>query len=80
MSFYGLNQYEVGTRVKIASRQTLEDFQRTWKYHHPLQSEQLSFAEHIAVVQEVSMYHGGDILYILKDTPGTWHQRCLLAT
>lgn len=68
-----------GTRVRVAERAFLERFMNEWKYHHKLQPEQLAYAGTVAVVEKVSFYHGGDVLYNLKDIPGTWHEQCLLA-
>lgn len=72
-------EYPVGSQVRIADRQQLENFLTSWKYHHPLQPEQLPFADSIAEVEEVSFYHGGDELYNLKGVPGIWHEQCLTA-
>ena len=72
-------RFAVGAPVRIASRATLETFQRQWTYHHPLTAEQLAFADHEAVVAEVAFYHGGDPLYSLAGIPGIWHEPCLAA-
>ncbi len=48
-----------------------------WNYHHKLQLEQLAYANAAAVVEKVGFYHGGDVLYNLKDVPGIWHEQCL---
>ncbi|HXE26876.1 MAG TPA: hypothetical protein VN656_00105 [Stellaceae bacterium] len=77
--FYGLDEFEEGSRVKIASHSSLEAFQRDWRLHHPLQDEQLDYADHDAKVSSATMYHGGDILYVLEGVPGVWHQSCLVA-
>jgi hypothetical protein len=69
--------FPMGTAVRIASRAELERFRATWKYHHPLKEEQLSFAGLIAVVVDIGTYHGGDELYGLDGIPGTWHECCL---
>jgi hypothetical protein len=45
----------------------------------PLQPEQLAHAGAIAEVEEVGFYHGGDVLYNLKNIPGIWHEQCLSA-
>jgi hypothetical protein len=66
-----------GTKVRIAPRVLLDVFLRDWKYHHKLDPGQLSYAGSIAEVQSSSFYHGGDVLYILKDIPGIWHEQCL---
>src|SRR5215510_1963085 len=69
--------FPVGTTVRIASRPALEAFMSDWKWHHPLESDQLAFAEMVATVNNVSYYHGGDELYALSNVPGLWHQACL---
>lgn len=69
--------YPKGSRVRIASRDFLERFMRSWKYHHPLQPEQLVFADQEATVASVGMYHGGDQVYVLQDIPGSWNEECL---
>ena len=71
-------RFPVGTRIVIASRERLEEFVRTWRFHHPLSAEQLSYAERAATVREVSFYHGGDVLYTLDGVPGFWHEQCIL--
>jgi hypothetical protein len=68
-----------GSKVRIAATAVLEEFQKTWKYHHPLQPEQLQFAGVTAVVKSVGFYHGGDQLYVLEDVPGIWNEPCLEA-
>lgn len=69
--------YPKGTSVKIASRPELEQFRRTWRFHHKLEAEQLSYADQTTVVKAVGFYHGGDVLYELQDAPGIWHESCL---
>jgi hypothetical protein len=63
--------------VQVASHDELNEFLRTWRYHHKLRPEQLEFAGRISRVEDVSFYHGGDVLYALADIPGIWHERCL---
>jgi hypothetical protein len=72
-------QFPVGTRVQIAPQERLDEFKRSWRYHHPLTLEQLSFAGRPAVVRNVGFYHGGDVLYELEGIPGLWHEQCLLS-
>jgi hypothetical protein len=69
--------YTVGSAVRIAERMVLDDFARTWKLHNPLTTEQLTFAGHKATVKSLGYYHGGDVLYVLHNVPGVWHERCL---
>ena len=70
-------KYPVGSKVKIVSREKLNDFLSTWKYHNKLTPEQFGHAGNLVEVQAVSFYHGGDVLYQLKNTPGIWHEQCL---
>lgn len=82
MSVYGPpmpyeESFPAGTWVRIAEREALDEFLRTWKLHNPLKTEQLAFAGDVAEVENVGFYHGGDALYILKGIPGVWHERCL---
>ena len=71
--------YPVGSRVVIASRDELSAFHSAWKYHHKLTPDQLAYAGRRVEVQAVSFYHGGDVLYELKDVPGVWHEECLVS-
>src|SRR4030095_9833128 len=52
-------KFAVFTRVRIVDRGRLEEFARTWKYHHPLAPEQMAFAGSEVIVGKVGMYHGG---------------------
>jgi hypothetical protein len=69
--------FPVGSKVRIVDALQLQEFQRTWQYHHKLRPEQLAYAGRIAEVQSVSFYHGGDVLYELQGIPGIWHEQCL---
>jgi len=69
--------FPIGTTVRIGSRHQLLTFQRTWKYHHKLTTEQLQYASEIAKVKTLTFYHGGDPLYELQGIPGIWHEQCL---
>ena len=66
-----------GSKVRIKSRLFLENFRRTWKYHHPLEESQVAYGGRVAEVDSVSYYHGGDELYQLRRVPGIWHEECL---
>jgi hypothetical protein len=70
-------QFPKGSSVRVISRIGLETFAQNWKYHHKLQPEQMEYAEATANVKEVSFYHGGDVLYVLENVPGIWHEFCL---
>ena len=70
-------EYPVGSQVRIVDKAKLEEFRKAWKYHHPLEVQQLRHSGEASVVQEVSFYHGGDELYVLEGIPGIWHEVCL---
>jgi hypothetical protein len=71
--------FSVGSLVRIAEMEELEKFQWTWRYHHKPEPTQLTYAGKLAEVKAVSFYHGGDVLYELRDIPGIWHERCLVS-
>ena len=50
--------FPVGLRVRIAEMGELENFQRTWQFHHKLESGQLAYAGKLAEVKALSFYHG----------------------
>jgi len=68
-----------GTRIRIVDRDALETFKAEWKYHDPLTDDQLSYAGAEDTVRSLGYYHGGDVLYWLERTPGTWHEVCLVS-
>lgn len=70
-------EFSKGHKVKIQTRAFLENFLKTWHLHHPLDPDQLKYADKIARVKSVGMYHGGDQLYTLRGVPGMWHEQCL---
>ncbi|MFY9632562.1 MAG: hypothetical protein WAJ94_13240 [Candidatus Cybelea sp.] len=71
-------RFPIGCPVEVADEETLNHFKATWKYHHPLDAGQLHFAGLITTVSSIGYYHGGDVLYQLRDTPSyTWHDACL---
>jgi len=76
--YYGLDKFQAGDSVRIVDRNVLDDFVQSWKFHHPVQPDQLPYAGQTAKVSESAMYHGGDILYVLVGIPGMWHQRLLM--
>jgi hypothetical protein len=67
-----------GTSVRIQERGALDLFFKEWSLHDPLTPEQLAWAGRTATVESTGFYHGGDVLYVLADVPGIWHERCLL--
>jgi hypothetical protein len=74
---YDPRKFAEGTTVRIAARPKLEEFLRTWQYHHKLQPEQLEYAGRIATVKSTGIYHGGDVIYQLKGALGIWHEQLL---
>ncbi|MGC9991055.1 MAG: hypothetical protein ABSD52_01490 [Candidatus Cybelea sp.] len=71
-------RFPPGCVVQVADEDALRHFKATWKYHHPLDESQLQFAGLITAVCGIGYYHGGDVLYQLRDTRGyTWHEDCL---
>jgi len=63
--------------VRVIAQPALEAFVRNWSNHHKLQPEQMEWAGMIAIVKEVSFYHGGDQLYVLEGVPDIWNEPCL---
>lgn len=72
-------EFPAGSQVQIVDSELLEDFKRTWYFHHPLTDELMAYAGHLARVKSVGYYHGGDELYTLDGIPGIWHECCLLS-
>jgi hypothetical protein len=71
-------RYPVGSPVRIAPLEELEEFMRTWKLHHALVEEQLKYAGMLTIVRTVGYYHGGDVIYTLEGTGKlAWLERCL---
>jgi hypothetical protein len=69
--------FPAGSRVRIAVGPLLNDFMKSWKYHHKLSPEQLDYADRETMVSEVGFYHGGDPVYKLVGIPGFWLEQCL---
>ena len=72
-------EFPAGSSVQILDTMELEEFARSWKYHHPLQRAQMEFAGKTGQIEGVAFYHGGDALYTIRDLPGFWHEQCLRA-
>jgi hypothetical protein len=70
-------RFAVGTQVSVVPEARLQEFRRTWRYHHALQDVQMPYAGARARVATVGFYHGGDVLYTLDNVPGIWHEACL---
>jgi hypothetical protein len=72
-------EYAIGSFVKIAERNALDDFMRTWTLHNKLEVKQLDYAGKKGRIRSVGFYHGGEELYQIEDVPGMWHEECLEA-
>jgi hypothetical protein len=70
-------KYPAGSSVRVVSRDKLDAFSSSWKYHNKLKPEQLEYAGQLAEIESVGFYHGGDVLYRLRNVPGSWHEQCL---
>jgi len=66
-----------GSKVRVIPRAALEAFAQGWKYHHKLEPEQMGYAGLSTTIKKVGFYHGGDVLYVLENVPGIWHEPCL---
>lgn len=71
-------EFAVGESVRIVDLDTLRSFVRNWRYHHPVNPDQMAYANQVGKVKSVGFYHGGDELYELKGIPGIWHEQCLM--
>lgn len=69
--------FPVGMEVRVADRDFLDHFMKTWQYHHNLRPEQLAYADRVTTVDDVSFYHGGDPVYKLTGIPDLWLEQCL---
>jgi len=74
-----VEKFKIGASVRVAEKPFLEDFRTRWKWHHPLQEEQVGCAGAVSKVKTVGFYHGGDVIYTLEGLPGIWHEECLNA-
>jgi len=64
--------------IRIKPREYLEwHANNLWTRHHPPMPEQFEFGSSIKTIKEIQMYHGGDLLYILEETPGIWREDCI---
>jgi len=70
-------EFPQGSLVRIADEEKLKRFISEWRFHHPLQPENLQYSGHVTRVSRVTFYHGGDELYDLVGIPGIWHEECL---
>jgi hypothetical protein len=74
-------RFSVGSRVQISSRDALEAFMSTYRLHHAVVPEQLTYAGINTIVTGVSYYHGGDPVYTLESVGSFgWLEACLTAT
>jgi len=69
--------FKKGDKIKINDKDYLLNFQRTWKYHHNITDDQIKYAERLAAVKDVYIYHGGEVMYALKSIPGIWLEQLI---
>lgn len=69
--------FNAGEYVLIADLATLQAFQQSWEWHHPLVDEQLLYSGKMDSIRSVSYYHCGTVLYEFVEIPGVWHECCL---
>jgi hypothetical protein len=75
--YYDPAKFENGALVRISDRSKLEEFLRTWQFHHKLEPSQLAHGGRQVTVKASYMYHGGDVLYELEGVQGIWHEQLL---
>jgi hypothetical protein len=63
-------------KVRIKSRDFLQEFQRTGRFHDPLKDFQFDYAGRIGTVSWLGHYFGADELYGLEGIPGIWNEPC----
>ncbi len=63
--------------MHIADQKVLEEFQKSWVFHHGLEDGQLKYAGKAAKIVKRSFFRNGDILCELEGLPGVWHEKCL---
>jgi len=67
---YDPAKFRQGEVVCVIDRTALEEYVRTWRWHHPLRPEQQMHAGAAARVRRSFMYHGVDMLHELDGLPG----------
>jgi hypothetical protein len=72
-------KFPVGAWIRIKDQAYLQKFKAEWKFHHPISADQVAMAGRTDIVRKVGFYHGGDVLYELEQSAGTWHESCLEA-
>lgn len=72
-------KFQVGARVRVAEEPVLRRFLRPdWALHHPLDPDLVRLAGTFQVIESVGFFHGGDPVYRLRNTGGTWHEGALV--
>jgi hypothetical protein len=67
-----------GERVNTASLEVLREFTKDfYRLHHAVTPEQLAYADHETNIVAIEEWHGGGIIYRLKDVPGLWLEAVL---
>jgi hypothetical protein len=79
MALGDFDKFPEGSKVKIADKKVLEEFQKKWVFHHKLEDEQLKFAGKTGKIVKRMTFRNGDILVELEGMPGIWHEKCFSA-
>ena len=73
-----IEQFPKGSKVRVRDRAFLETFRQTWRFHDPLQAEQLGFADRDAEVASVGYFDARrqDACYTsdVVGIPSIWHR------
>jgi hypothetical protein len=69
--------FRVGEKIRIKSKEYLLNFKKSWKYHNNITNDQIEYGGQEVYVDRIGAYHGGNLLYELKDVPGVWHEQLL---
>ncbi len=69
--------FKRGEKVRIKDSQYLEEFQKTWGYHHNISDDQIKQGGKPDTVNSIEYYHGGEVLIGLENVPGVWHEELL---
>ena len=70
-------KYTQGSRVRISSRERIEEVLRTGRYRRKVEEQQFAFAGQVATVKWSGLYDGGGFVYQLAGVPGLWHEQLL---
>jgi hypothetical protein len=64
-----------GENVKIKPPEFLRQYLAPdWRWHNPLDSDNLKFAGGVFAVVDIGYFHGGEVMYELQGIRGFWHE------